>query len=344
MMTSMERVLTTLGHKEPDRVPQFLLLSMHGAKELGLSIQEYFSKGEYVAEGQIRLQKKYSNDCLYGFFYAPLEIEAWKGEVLYSPDGPPNSGMPFLKKTQDIFSMDVPAVATTSCFSKLFRALEILKSKAQNQIPIIAVVMSPFSLPIMQMGLEAYIKLMYEEPQAFERLMKINEAFCISFANAQLAAGATAICYFDPMSSPTMITKAMYLKTGFCIAKRVISQIQGPVAIHLGSAISFSIIENIAQTGAVALGISCQEDLAEVKKVAAGKIAILGNLNGIEMVRWTKNEAEKFVKQAIDKAGKNGGFILADNHGEIPFQVPDEVLFAIQEAVQKWGNRLTKHL
>jgi len=34
-MTSLERVLTTLGHNEPDRVPLFLLLTMHGAKELG---------------------------------------------------------------------------------------------------------------------------------------------------------------------------------------------------------------------------------------------------------------------------------------------------------------------
>ena len=47
-MTPMERVLTTLSHKEPDRVPLFLLLTMHGANELGLSIKEYFSKGEKV--------------------------------------------------------------------------------------------------------------------------------------------------------------------------------------------------------------------------------------------------------------------------------------------------------
>ncbi|MDA3929283.1 MAG: hypothetical protein PF541_10015 [Prolixibacteraceae bacterium] len=64
----MERVLTTLSHNEPDRVPQFLLLTMHGAKELGLTIKEYFSKAEYVIEGQTRLQKKYNNDCYYPFF------------------------------------------------------------------------------------------------------------------------------------------------------------------------------------------------------------------------------------------------------------------------------------
>jgi len=78
-MTSRQRVLTTLGHQEPDRVPLFLLLTMHGAKELGLSIRDYFSKAEHVAEGQFRLRAKYGHDCLYGLFYAPVEIEAWGG-------------------------------------------------------------------------------------------------------------------------------------------------------------------------------------------------------------------------------------------------------------------------
>jgi len=57
-ITSLQRVLTTLGHKEPDRVPFFLLVTMHGAKELGMSIKEYFSRSEYVAEGQRRMRAK----------------------------------------------------------------------------------------------------------------------------------------------------------------------------------------------------------------------------------------------------------------------------------------------
>lgn len=44
------------------------------------------------------------------------------------------------------------------------------------------------------------------------------------------------------------------------------------------------------------------------------------------------------MKQAIAKAGRGGGFILADNHGEIPWQVPDEVLLALREAVDLWGT------
>ncbi len=82
-MTSLQRVLTTLGHQEPDRVPLFLLLTMHGAKELGVSIKDYFSRAENVVEGQLRLREKYRHDCYYPFFYGSLETEAWGGEVIY---------------------------------------------------------------------------------------------------------------------------------------------------------------------------------------------------------------------------------------------------------------------
>ena len=86
------------------------------------------------------------------------------------------------------------------------------------------------------------------------------------------------------------------------------------------------------------MGVSVLEDLAEIKAACRGKLTVLGNLNGIEMRRWTEKDAEKAVKEAIAKAGPGGGYILSDNHGEIPWQVPDEVIMAISEAVRKWGR------
>ena len=56
------------------------------------------------------------------------------------------------------------------------------------------------------------------------------------------------------------------------------------------------------------------------------------------MVDWTVETAEARVKEALAKAGPGGGFILADNHGEIPWQVPEEVLDAVGDAVRRWGR------
>ena len=336
-MTSLERVLTALSHKEADRAPFFLLLTMHGAKELGMTIEDYFSRSEHVIEGQLRLRAKYRHDCYYTFFYAPIEIEAWGGEVVFSTEGPPNSSRPFLQDTAQISHLHVPDITATPCLRKVLTATEGLKKQVRDDAPIIGVVMSPFSLPVMQMGFPAYLQLIYDTPDLFWRLMAINEEFCVSWANAQLAAGATAICYFDPVSSPTIISREDYLKTGQQIAERTISRIQGPTVTHLASGRCLPIIDDIVATGSPAIGVSNLESLAEIKSKCVEKISVFGNLNGIEMARWTPEQATKKVKEALAAAARGGGFILSDNHGEIPWQVRDEVLQAISTAVHQWG-------
>ena len=337
-MTSMQRVLTTLGHKEPDQVPFFLLVTMHGAKELGLSIKEYFSQAENVVEGQLRLRAKYRHDCLYNLFYAPIEVEAWGGEVIFRDDGPANSGRPFIRQAEDIKHLEPPKVKETACLLEVLKATHMLKARVGDDAPIIGVALSPFSLPVMQMGFDKYIELMYEQPELFERLMQINEAFCVEWANAQLEAGATAITYFDPVSSPSITPRELYLETGFEVARRTLARIKGPTATHLASARCLPIIDDLVQTGTAIVGVSGLEDLAEVKAACQARLTVLGNLNGVEMRRWTPEQAEAAVKQAIAKAGPGGGYILADNHGEIPWQVPDDVLLALSEAVHKWGR------
>lgn len=337
-MTPMQRVLTTLSHNEPDRVPLFLLLTMHGAKELGISIKEYFSKSENVVEGQIRLQKKYNIDLYNPFFYASAEIEAFGGETIFIDDGPPNSGEPLIKDIEKIAYLKPPRIGESKVLQKALSTVNKLNHQAFGKIPVIGTVLSPFSLPVMQLGFDKYIEIMCLRKDLFDQLMLVNEAFCVNWANAQLEAGATAINYFDPVSSSTIVTREQYLETGFRIARRVVSKIKGPVVTHMASGDTLKIADLLPQTGVVAVGVSSKENLAQLKSAFKNKLTLLGNLNGIEMRRWTPDQTRSIVKEAIATAAPGGGFILSDNHGEIPFQVPDEVLRVISETVLESGN------
>jgi uroporphyrinogen decarboxylase len=140
------------------------------------------------------------------------------------------------------------------------------------------------------------------------------------------------------VSSPTIIPRDLYLQTGFLVAKRTLTRIKGPTATHLASGRCLFIVDDVAQAGTAIIGTSVLEDLAETKAACKGKLTVLGNLNGIEMRRWTPAQTETAVKEALAKAGPGGGYILADNHGEIPWQVPEDVLMAISNAVHKWGQ------
>ncbi len=337
-MTPIQRVLTALSFKEPDRVPLLLTLTMHGAKELKLSIKDYFTDAENVIAAQITMQKKYNNDFYYGVFYGPIEIEVLGGEVIFSEDGPPNSGIPIIQKTGDIKKMQFPKVSDSKKLNEVLKTIAGLKKASKDEIPIIGLVISPFSVPVMQMGFDNYIQMMYEEPESWELLMEKNVEFCISWANAQLEAGATAIGYFDPVSSSTIIPREKYLETGYKIACRTISQIKGPTATHFASGRCKAILDILPETKTAIAGVSSLEDLAELKAISYGKINLLGNLNGIEMRKWNAAETERKVREAINQGAKGGGFILSDNHGEIPYQTSEETILAISEAVLRWGT------
>jgi uroporphyrinogen decarboxylase len=337
MMTSAQRVFTTIGQSEPDRVPYFLLLSLHGAKELDMSIEEYFSKAQNVYDGQIKLREKYGHDCYYSFFYTPIEVEAFGADVIYSKDGPPNAGAPFLN-IEDIKDLKAPIVKESKSLQKVLEATAMLKKTAGDDVPIIGVVVSPFSLPVMQLGFDKYLDLIYNNRELFDKLMDINIEFCVNWSNAQLEAGATAICYFDPVSSSTIVPRDLYLQTGYEVAKRTIGAINGPTATHFASGNCIPIIKDVANTGTAVVGVSSLEDLAQLKKEADGKLTLLGNLNAIEMRHWSVEETEQKVKEAISKAAIGGGFILAENHGEIPWDIKEETLFAIRDAVLKYGT------
>jgi uroporphyrinogen decarboxylase len=337
-MTSLQRVLTTLGHQEPDRVPFFLFATLHGAKELGLSIEEYFSRPENVVEGQLRLRSKYRADSVSAFFYAGLEMEAWGAETIFAEDGPPNAGAPPIRNLADIAKLIPPRIADCAGLCRALEATRQLKARIGDDALIIGVVISPFSLPIMQVGFDRYFNLIYEQPDLLARLLQVNETFCVEWANAQLAAGANAICYFDPVSSTTILPPDLSRRFGFPLMRRTIASLNGPAVLHFASGNCLSLVDDIAQTRVVAVGVSALENLEALKNACRGKFALIGNLNAIEMRHWSREQTETKVKEAITQAGRGGGYILADNHGEIPWQVPDEVLLAVSEAVHRWGR------
>ncbi len=337
-MTSMERTLTAMRHQEPDRVPLLLCLTMHGAKALGMSIQSYYSKADNIVRGQVKLRERYGHDILNTFTHASAEFEAFGGTTTYYENGPPNSGEPVLRAMEDIESLETPDPKDHVGLMVVVEATRKLRESVGPEVPIIGVVVSPFSLPVMQLGFENYFDLMYNETKAFEHLMRINEPFSAELANLQLEAGATAMVLFDPVSSTTIIPRDKYIETGFRSAKRTIRSIKGPVLTHFASGRILPIIDKVIETGTVGVGVSTDEDMATMKRACGNRLTLVGNLNGVQMPTWTALDVERKVKEAVHKAAPGGGFILSDNHGEIPFQVPDSTIEHIVESSRRYGT------
>lgn len=337
MITAMERVLTILERRVPDRVPFFLPVTMHGAPACGLSIEEYFSKPELVVEAQLRFQQRFGHDALVGYTFAAREAEAFGQSPIYYTDGPPNAGAPCIREFADIDRLRPPRIADCPGLQGSLAVQRGLKAAVGETIFIVGLALSPFSLPVMQLGFDGYLRLMHEDEPRFLRLMEINAAFCIDWVNAQFAAGATTVVFYDPVGSSTIVSDELYQRLCLPVEREVLAQVNGAMVAHFAGANALNRVDALSALGFPIVCVSAFEDLTEAKTVSDGKIALCGNLNAITMRNWDKASTEAEVRLALRKGGAGGGFLLTDNHGEIPFQVPLAVLDAIAATVHREG-------
>lgn len=338
-MNSYERVMTALSNKEPDRVPVFPFLTSQGAQELELPVKEYFSKGKHIAEGQLRLSRKYPHDCLYPFFYASKEVEAFGGTTIFYENGAPNAGAPIIKHLEDVDKLQCPLPKESNTLEEPLQAIRILAQEKKGQIPIVSAVMSPFSLPSMLMGLEQWLDLLlFGDKTTRDKLLTITEDFCVTWANAQFEAGLDAIAFFDPLATSDVMTRKQFLEFDFELASRTIRRIKGPVVYASAGGRFKHIIDLIPQTGAIGVVLSSRDSILETKQTVGNKINIIGNLNNVEMASWTVEKTKREVDKCLQEGAKDGGFILADQHGELPACVHKDILIAILEEVWKVGK------
>ena len=337
-MTAAERLDAVLQGRLPDRVPFLLPVILQGARALGVTIRDYLSSAEAVIEGQVRLQQRYGHDGVFGFLHASQEVEAFGGTTLFRDDGPPNAGAPPLRSAADLDGLQPPAIERCPTLQRVLRILVGLRGRVGGRIPVFGVVISPFSLPILQLGFEAYLLLLHEDPARFERLMRVNEEFAVAWGRAQLAAGADALTVVDPVGSPTILPRETWLATGFPIVCRTMARIGGPCCLSFASGRSLPLIDDVVRTGAVGIVASAEEDLGAMKAACRGRLTVVGNLNAVQMRHWSPGQAVEQTERALAAGAPGGGFVLSDNHGEIPWQVPDEVLLAISDTVQRMGG------
>lgn len=346
-MNSYDRVMTALSHKEPDRVPVFLFLTLHGAKEQGLSIKEYFSKAEHVAKGQLELLEKYKHDCLYPFFYASIEVEAFGGTTIFYGDGSPNAGAPIIKNTVDIDQLSAPDPMESKALLEPLKAIKLLAKKKKGEVPLVSAMISPFSLPSLLMGLENWLDLLlFGEKTVKDKLLNVTQRFCVDWANAQFEAGVDAIGFFDPLATSEVMTRKQFIEYDLKLAKETIGKIKGPI-VYAGAGGKFEhILDLIPQTGAVGLVLSSNDNLARAKQTVGEKVNLIGNLNNIEMAVWDAKKTQEEVKKCILQGAEGGGFVLADQHGELPFCLGDQTLHRIVQTawnVGAYGAKVKGH-
>lgn len=341
MITGMDRLVAAINGRPSDRIPVFCNMSDQGAKELGMSPEEYYSKGESVAEAQLRMREKYGHDNLWSLFYVGKEAELLGcKKILFAKDGPPNVQDYVIKSYDDVHKLEVPDDITTHpAFEEELKCLRILRKEAGGKYPICAYVTASMTLPALLMGMEKWLELLLIGPAAVrdELLTKCSDFFRKEI-KACREAGADIFVYANPFGSNDFVTKKIFREVSLPWMEKDLKPggIQG-VVYYCGMARLTSAIEEVLEkTGIGTYYLSPLDDIAEGKKIIAGRALCAGVINDIKLIDWSRDEIRNEVKRMIGAGMPGGRFFFGT--GVMPCAIPEENIRTMLEAAYEFGG------
>jgi uroporphyrinogen decarboxylase len=341
MITGMDRLAAALAGTPSDRIPVFCNLLDQGAKELGMPIEEFYAKGEHVAEAQLRMREKYGHDNVWSLFYVGKEAELLGcRKIKFVKDGPPNVEDFVIGKPGDVAALRVPEDITAHpAFEEELKCLRILRREAGGKYPICAYITATMTLPALLMGMDKWMELLFLGPAApRDELLEKCHDFFVKEVKAFRDNGADVIVYANPFGSTDIVPMKYFRERSLPWIEKDIKAVgTRGIVYYCGMARLNKVIDLVLErTGIGVYYVSPLDDLSEAGKIIAGRALCCGVINDIKLVDWSKAEIEQEVRRLID-AGKPGGKFLFGT-GVMPYGIPEANIRTMLEAAYAYGK------
>lgn len=341
MTTGMERLVAAIKGEVSDRIPVFCNLLDQGAKELGMPLQEYYASGAHVAEAQLRMRERYGYDNVWSLFFVGKEAELLGcRKVRYAKDGPPNVEDFIIKNYDDIARLQIPAdLNEHPAFREELNCLQILKREVGGRYPICAYVSSSMTLPALLMGMDKWLELLLLGPADLrDALLAKCYAFFVKQVTAYRDAGADLLLYSNPFGSTDTVPMKFFRDHALPWIEKEIQEV-GPAGViyYCGTSRFNRVIDTVLErTGIGVYYLSPLDDVADAKRIIAGRGLTCGVLNDLKLIDWTGEEIRAEVRRLIE-AGMPGGKFLFGT-GVMPYQIPEENIRVMLEAAYEFGS------
>jgi uroporphyrinogen decarboxylase len=178
-------------------------------------------------------------------------------------------------------------------------------------------------------------RLMYEEPEAWHRLMEILADATARYLNGQLAAGAAAVQLFD--SWVGALAPDDYRAFVLPHVRALVDALTpGAPVIHFGTGTA-ALLPWMRAAGGDVIGLDWRVDLDTAWAAVGHDVAVQGNLDPAVLLAKPPYIRQR-VKDILDRAGGRPGHIFNLGHGVLQ-ETPVEHVKALVDLVHELSDR-----
>lgn len=331
-MNSYERVMNRFEGKPVDRLPNFSLVMMFAAKQLGVTFGEYVSDYHLLADGAMLCYEKYGFDMLCAISDPMREAEGLGAKVIIQEEGIPYSPVRRIQELSDIGTLKIVDPSSSWRMNDRLEAIRLMKERSCGEVPVVGWIEGALAESCDLMDMQQFFMNMLDEPEAVEELMEICMRQNLWFAQEQVKAGADIIGLGDAASS--LIGHSLYEEFALPYQQKMIQAIHdmgAKVKLHICGNVN-AVLDLIAQTGTDMIDLDYMVDLDRAAKILPESCCICGNFNPITvMFQGTPEYVKEEVRRCKKIRDRNRNFIAPGC--EIPRDTNIENLIAMQEAI-----------
>jgi MtaA/CmuA family methyltransferase len=343
-MTAVERCETVLAGGIPDRVPVGLLNFMPAAAALGMSLREYCTDGDAMAEAHVVAWERYGHDLIDLENGVAALASAVGCRVEFEEDtSPPWVTGPAIDRIEDVDRLPEIDPATDGMLPELLKATRAIADRVGDGAFLLAEAdQGPFSLATQIVGIEELLIAVMEpskEPYV-EQLLAYTTRQVIAYGRALMDAGAHLTGMGESIAGPDVCSPDVYRRWALPYEREVVDALAADgsrIALHIcGDATR--IVDDMVASGSQLLEVDYKVDLGAVKKGVRGRTAVMGTVDpSAVLTLGTPEQVRDAARQDIRILGAGGGFILSPGCA-LPYETPDENIVALVETARLEGR------
>lgn len=162
-------------------------------------------------------------------------------------------------------------------------ALQLLKQRYGDEIAIVGKVFGPWTLGYHVFGVENFLVATLLEPEAVKRAMATLREVTVMFGQAQIEAGADALCLADHATRDLCRPEA-YRDFLMEIHAELVERLPVPLLLHICGDTSDR-IPYIRQTGLDCFHFDSKVPTATARELAGDTLALMGGTSNYDIVR-----------------------------------------------------------
>jgi uroporphyrinogen decarboxylase len=336
-MNGLERISAVVAGKATDRRPFTVLCSLYGSRLTGTSLEEHFSNPKLYVDGQSAVLETFTPDILFSPFFMAAFGKAFGSELKPLKNQAPNLKRPAAITPKEVSRLQIPNIDSSASLVYLRESLNLLHQKHGHEVAIAAIALSPVDLPVMIMGMEAWIETVLFDRDGVRRVLDITLPFCVSFINALFKDGASCVIFPAPFLTTNIASRAL-TESLYSYYTDFFAQITGMVIVHHVAGKILANMDLLLQTPDNVKGVVLfQDEYEKFQKKIPEKIFFSGP-EAISLLTRSDQQIRQTCSDLLKAKQNDSNFILTTTGPDIQPETPVDKIDILRQTVENEGR------